>query len=405
MPSPHHRPGELMRRASGILVVCAFLGTAGAGAQSREIIGYYPSWKVRDTSGAMTPDKIPFNALTIINYAFHYPLPNGTVVGRDTHGDSVILLGLYAAGRPGSPLAELAHRHGVRVMLSIGGWEDSGNFPAVAASEAGRTRFAHSCNEFIRRFDFDGIDIDWEFPGYSGHGGTPADKENFTLLLQELRDSLDILGATAGRRLLLTAALPAGGEHAAGIDIGRVAGILDILNIMTYDFYGPWDERANHNAPLYPGDGGEPGRSVHGAFLLYTQTYHVPPSKLTIGVPLYGHTYAGCTALNAEHGGADTVHFPRQGAFYNIIRGHMGHFARVWDDRAKVPYLVSTDWNMLVSYDDEESVRWKSAYAVERGVRGLILWEITADLMADGSHPLLDVIHKTLFPSPGDRTR
>jgi chitinase len=384
-----------------------FLGLEALPAlgQSREIIGYYPSWKVRDVPGSMIPERIPFQGLTIINYAFFYPLPDGTVVGRDPRGDSLVLYGTPAAGGTGTPLAEAAHRHGVRVMLSIGGWADSENFPAVAGSQSSRTRFAHSCNDQVRRNNFDGIDIDWEFPGFAEHKGTPADKVNFTLLLRELRDSLDALAGHSDRRLLLTAALPAGAENAAGIDVGQVAGILDFLNIMTYDFYGPWDEHVNHNAPLYAGAGGDPAKSVHGAYLLYTQTFGIPPAKLMLGVPFYGHSYARCTAMNTAHGGTDTTHFSGQGAFYSLINGQMGHFKRIWDDRAKVPYLVSTEWNMLVSYDDEESVRWKSDYAVAHGVRGLIIWEITGDDMPDGSHPLLDVVHMTLFPLPGDRTR
>lgn len=403
--SLHLNRRNIVQRASATLALFLVFGTSLASAQPREIIGYYPSWKVRDVFGSMTPDKIPFHALTIINYAFFYPLPDGTVVGRDVHGDSLILPGTAGSGASGSSLTVIAHRHGVRVMLSIGGWADSDNFPAVASREAGRTQFAHSCNDLIRKYDFDGIDIDWEFPGFAEHKGTRADRVNFTLLLQELRDSLNVLSGTSGRHFLLTAALPAGAEHAAGIDVGQIAGILDFLNIMTYDFYGPWDERVNHNAPLYAGEGGDPAKSVHGAFLLYTQTFTIPPAKLTLGVPFYGHTYSRCTALNTGHGGTDTIHFPGQGAFYSLISGQMDKFHRIWDDRAKVPYLVSTDWNMLVSYDDEESVRWKAAYAVEHGVRGVIIWEITADLTPDGSHPLLDVVHKTLFPLPGDRTR
>lgn len=387
------------------LTVVLLAATSVAPAQSREIIGYYPSWKVREVPGSMLPDRIPFQSLTIINYAFFYPLPDGTVTGRDARGDSLVLLGARADGSTAAPLTAIAHRHGVRVMLSIGGWADSENFPAVASRQSTRTRFAASCSDLVRRFDFDGIDIDWEFPGFVEHRGTTADRANFTLLLRELRDSLDALAGTSRRHVLLTAALPAGAENAAGTDVGEIAQTLDFLNIMTYDFYGPWDEKANYNSPLYAGEGGDPAKSVDGAFLLYTKTFGIPASKLTLGVPFYGHTYARCTALNTAHGGTDTTHFPGQGAFYSLISEQMGHFKRIWDDRAKVPYLVSGEWNMLVSYDDEESIRWKSAYAVEHGVRGLIVWEITADAMPDGSHPLLDVVHKTLFPPPGNPPR
>ena len=364
------------------MALCCALSTE---AQTREIIGYYPSWKHQTEKNPLTPAKIPYSKFTIINYAFFFPRPDGTIAGRDSVGDALILRGEES-------LTALAHNSGVLVLLSIGGWEDSNNFPQVAAHPATRAQFAHSCAERIREFNFDGIDIDWEFPGYADHNGSPADRENFTLLLQTVRDSLDALGRPAGVRFLLTAALPSDRSRAEGMDVREIARILDFVNIMTYDFYGPWDTRANHNAPLYASEGSDSSRSVHGAFMLYHEAYGIAADRINLGVPFYGHTYRDCTALNALHAGSDTAHFPKEGAFYNTIADRMKHFTRRWDDRAKVPYLVSKDWKMIVSYDDEESVAWKARYVVEKGARGLIIWEVTADTMPTGDHPLLDAI-------------
>jgi len=367
--------------AAGIALCFALSCTA----QTREIIGYYPSWKHLTEKNPLTPEKIPFSKFTIINYAFFFPGADGTIVGRDPVGDSLILRGKQS-------LTTLAHNSRVLVLLSIGGWEDSNNFPQVAARPDTRTQFAHSCLERIREFNFDGIDIDWEYPGYADHNGSPADRENFTLLLRTLRDSLDATGSTAGVHYLLTAALPADRSRAEGMDIRTIARILDFLNIMTYDFHGPWDARVNHNAPLYAGEGGDSNRCVNGAFKLYHESYGIAPGKINLGVPFYGHTYRDCTALNALHSGSDTTHFPKEGAFYNSIADRMKNFTRRWDDRAQVPYLVSQKWNMVVSYDDEESVAQKARYVVEKGARGLIIWEVTADTMPSGDHPLLDAI-------------
>ena len=397
----------MKRRTLLLTIVAACCLTGLAPGQTREIIGYYPSWKWRTDKNLLTPEKIPFRNLTTINYAFFFPLPDGTIVGRDSIGDAMILQGLPGPARDhkGSRLTDLAHRNGVKVLLSIGGWEESGNFPLVAGDPARRARFARACIERVVEFGFDGIDIDWEYPGFSDHNGTPADRGNFTLLLQAVRDSLDRYGAENGRHLLLTAAIPTDpGRTSRDMDIARIAPILDFLNIMTYDFYGPWDPRSNHNSPLYAGEGGDSTRCVDGAFTLFHTIYGVPPSKLTIGVPFYGHTYTHCTALNTAHGGADTVHFPREGAFYWTIAQGMANFDRFWDDRAKVPYLVSASWNMFVSYDDEESVRYKGEYAVEKGLNGIIIWEISGDYMPDGRSPLLEVLSTTLRAAQSPRS-
>lgn len=377
--------------------LCMMVGFLSAGvtvAQEREVIGYYPSWKWTSRNNLVTPAGIPYEKLTIINYAFFYPLPDGRIVGKDTVGDA-----LYLRSGPGRRLTDLAHQHAVKVVLSFGGWEDSDNFPTVASTPALRAAFAHSCLSAIKTYDFDGVDIDWEYPGYADHRGTSADAQNFTLLLQTVKDSLRNYGMQMGRPYLLTAALPSVAALLASIEIEKIAEILDQLNIMTYDFYGSWDPLSNHNSPLYPSEGADTTRCVAAALELYHRTHGIPTSKLNLGVPFYGQTYAHCTALNSRHAGADTNHFSRFGAFYYDIVRQMNGCKRYWDDRSKVPYLVNAEWGTLISYDDVESIRAKAQYVLDNNVHGLIIWEITGDYLPDGSTPLLSAIHAVFHPS------
>ncbi len=375
------------------LMVCnAFAGLMMG--QEPELIGYFPSWKWTSRNNLVTPEKIAYDKLDIINYAFFFPLPDGTITGKDTVGDS-----LYLRGASDTRLTALAHKNGVKVLLSLGGWEDSNNFPAVAAHPDLRAVFAHSCVEAIRTYDLDGIDIDWEYPGYVGHKGTPADKENYTLLLQTLRDSLAAEGLLQRRRYLLTAALPASPSILSMIEIEKVANILDLLNVMTYDFYGPWDPVANHNAPLYPSVGADSARCIDAAFAMYNRVPGIPSTKINVGVPFYGQTYTHCTSLNHSHAGPDTTHFSRFGAFYYDIVRIIDRCERHWDEDAMVPYLVNKEWQLLISYDDEESVRAKASYVVDNNLHGLIIWEITGDYMPDGTTPLLNAID-SVFHTP-----
>jgi chitinase len=178
----------------------------------------------------------------------------------------------------------------------------------------------------------------------------------------------------------------------ANYEVDDVAALLDMLNLMTYDLNGPWDPHCGHNAPLYAPDAADTLRNLDAAFRLYAGTYHIDPSKINLGVPFYGHAYANCTALGAPHAGADRVHFPPQGAFYYAIREKMDKFTKHWDERAAVPYYVSTDWNVLVSCEDERSVGLKAEYVGAHNACGLIIWEITGDVLANGETPLLDAI-------------
>ena len=393
-----------MKRTKGILlliiVICL---SVPAHSQKKEIIGYFPSWTWKSRDNLVDLSRIPYHKLTFINYAFFYPLPDGTIVGRDATGDSIYLYGVRSTEKgehtTGAGLTDLAHQNGVKVMLSVGGWADSYNFPEVAGSALGRSRFAHSCIERIKEFRFDGIDIDWEYPGYVEHKGTPQDAQNFTSLLQTIRDSLNGYGKHTGQMYLLTAALPANFSGATAIEVRKIAPILDQLNIMTYDFSGPWDSLSNHNSPLYPSRPEDSTRNVDAAFRLYHDTYGVPAGKINLGVPFYAHTFSNCTSLHTPHTGSDTVHFSGDGNSYHDIVPMRGKFTRYWDDRAKAPYLVNTEWKTVVSYDDEESVRYKAQYVVDENACGLIIWEITGDYMPDRTTPLLDCIYATFYGS------
>ncbi len=376
-----------IRGKAGCLMLSVCIAGLAA-AQRKEIVGYYPSWKWNVRNNLVTPSRIPYDKLTLINYAFFAPRPDGTISGKDPVGDS-----LYLRCPAGSTLPDLAHRHGVKVLLSLGGWDDSDNFPAVAAEPCLRATFAHACLEAMKAYRFDGIDIDWEYPGYADHKGTPDDARNFTLLLRTLKDSLTAYGDRTTKRYLLTAALPATHSLAQNIEVKEVATILDQLNIMTYDFTGSWDPRSYHNSPLYASQQADSSRSLDGAFTLYHTTYGVPADRINLGVAFYGKTFSNCTSLNAPHSGADTVYL--SGAFYYDIAENLDKFERHWDDQAKVPYLVSREWHMLVSYDDPESIRAKARYVLEKGSHGLIIWEITGDYLPDGTTPLLDALTST----------
>lgn len=102
-------------------------------------------------------------------------------------------------------LIYLARQSGAEIWPSIGGWSLSDPFPVMAKNKASREKFVSKCVELIEAYGFDGIDIDWEYPGYQVHSGTPDDIESYNLLLQGLREQLDELGEKTGKFYGLTA--------------------------------------------------------------------------------------------------------------------------------------------------------------------------------------------------------
>ena len=138
--------------------------------------------------------------------------------------------------------------------------------------------------------------IDWEYPGYEPHSGTPDDTVNFNLLLDDVRAALDQLEAETGRYYGLTAALPCGPSIIANQDIAHVGKVLTELNLMTYDFHGSWNEKTGVNAPLYDQED-SPEFSVHGCVENWLEG---GASKEKINIGFVSSTYL-CLAVLTIH--------------------------------------------------------------------------------------------------------
>lgn len=160
----------------------------------------------------------------------------------------------------------------LKVMLSVGGW-GSGRFSEMASDDQRRLSFAQDCLKAVEEFGLDGIDIDWEYPtsDAAGISSSPDDRENFNLLMRDLR-------AVLGEDRLLTLASSAYAEY---IDFWACEKYLDFVNIMTYDMANvPY-----HHAALYASDNTE--GCCDGAVKAHVEA-GVPIEKLVLGVPFYG---------------------------------------------------------------------------------------------------------------------
>ncbi len=396
----------------------------------REVIGYYPSWKFYDRQQLVNPATIDYSKYTILNYAFFEPRPDGSVVPFDPRTDKRLLLGEidpaappgYASRKdfgqaewhvPGTSLVDRAHEQGVKVFVSIGGWTLSQHFSAIAASAERRSRFAHSCSDMVRTYNIDGIDLDWEYPGYRAQGGSLNDRHYFTLLLRQIRDSLDALQPYANRQLFLTSAFGCAPSRMADIDWEAVVPLLDFVNMMTYDFYGRDFSVTNHNAPLYPPAKGIEGYDTHSTIHYLMENYGVPPQKICIGVPFYGRALKTKSTPGLHVGSAQSVDarmFPEDDGsptFYNIL-ARQGQFFYNWDSISQAPFLRSKSSNTFVSFDDERSVASKARYILDHGLAGAIVWDITGDCVESRaqrgtieSTPLADALKDALcFAEP-----
>ena len=238
-----------------------------------------------------------------------------------------------------------------------------------------------------------------EFPGYEDHSGGPDDKINFSLLLDEVRSKLDALTAITGKTYGLTAALPCGPSHIDNIDVSHIAGVLDELNLMTYDLHGAWDSLTGVNAPLGYQGWGNDELSVDACVQRWIDG-GASPSSISIGLPFYGRSFLNAQELNQPHDGNDEVHWDEDDGipqYYNILdqisTGNMDTFRH---DASKTEYAIFKDGSGLVSYDDERAICDKTEYVMENNLSGFIIWEMSGDLLEDLSTPLLDMVNAKL---------
>ncbi|WP_108870098.1 glycosyl hydrolase family 18 protein [Aquimarina aquimarini] len=303
-------------------------------------------------------------------------------------------------GAPG--LIELAHQKGVKVMASIGGWSMCKHFPEMAADPVKRAKFVEDCKKLIAT-GFDGIDLDWEYPGpFEGMNflGTQADFANFETLLQEIRTAI-------GPDKLITSAMSADPRKLEGFNWANVVKNMDYFNMMTYDFNGGWSNIAGHNAPVYPYTGAEVPFFNWQSTLQKLNELGVPSNKICFGAPFYGRGVitTGNADLNVAtvkrsenvqpdgpiETAADYTNWPKEvydgTPNYFFIKqkalSGTGGWTRKWDDEAKVPYLVNGKY--FLSYDDEESIGIKAQFIKDNNLAGTIVWTVYGDLEISGS--------------------
>lgn len=382
-------------------------------------VGYFTQWgvygrdyQVQDVDLSGTAER-----LTHLNYAFGNVSPQGECLMGNVPGEADAWADYVrpvaaadsvdgVADTWDQPLAgnflqlkKLKEKHpDLKVMISLGGWSWSTHFSDAARTEASRKRFVSSCVDLYLKGDlpadsgrggpgsaagvFDGIDLDWEWPGSSGDTDTvfrPEDRRNFTKLVAEFRRQLDALGRRQHKHYELSAFVPtAEAKIDAGFEVPKIMRDLDFVTLQGYDFHVSGEPvTAQQSALFAAGD-----YSVHGTVEAWRER-GAPLRKLVVGVPFYGQGWTGVT------GGGDGLGQPAAGpapalwangyADYEELKAlaGSGDFT-VHRDRAGGHAWIF-DGTTLWTYDDPQVLARKAAYVKARGLGGAMIWSLDGD--------------------------
>ena len=358
-----------MKRAFLLALVATVLSGPLAAASCKIVLAYYADWNKPGYSAST----IPYSKLTHLCHAFVLPNADGSLnVG---------------AGFLEPTLISGAHAAGVKVLVSIGGANGSAYFPGIAAGN--RANFANSVRNFILTNNYDGVDIDWEFPNNA------TDRGNFNLMVQALRSTFTAAGHP---EWLISGAFSSDLWQAPQYDLATLKNSLNFFNVMTYDYHGSWSSHMGHCAPLGRGTG-DPDNISGQQSINYYLGQGVPASQLVYGLAFYGYDFPVEDLNNGCPGGncGGTTYIGYLAAAADVGNG----WTRYWDAAASSPYLRNNATAHTITYDDPQSIQAKSDWALNSAnLGGVFMWELSQDYVGPNKQPLLDAMRVPLACGP-----
>ncbi|CAM4732208.1 hypothetical protein PO909_020493 [Leuciscus waleckii] len=369
---------------------------------STKLVCYMTNWsQYRPGNGKFLPDNIDPFLCTHVVYALA-SISNRNEITTVEWNDEVLYKSLNDLKKVNPAL---------KTLLSVGGLVNGVSpYIGVVATPETRKTFISSALLFLRLHEFDGIDIDWQYPGHNG--SPPDDKQRFTTLLKELRDAIEKDAIDTKKTPLLLSCKVSGLKSTIdkAYEVAEMSGLMDFLTIMAYDYHGHWESFTGHNSPLFRSShdiGNLFDHNINSSVALWLSS-GAPADRLLLGLPTYGRTFllsTSQTGLRAPtNGPADAGPYTREEGFWSYyeICPMESSVTIEWIDEQMVPYAVQG--KAWVGFDNRESFTAKVQYLNSLNLAGASVWTLDLDDFSgrfcyNGAYPLVNHLRNSLgFP-------
>jgi chitinase len=289
---------------------------------------------------------------------------------------------------PDRRLTAQAHKSGVKVLISLGGWGWDKQFAEIVSRPESEKRYVDAVVKMMDENDYDGLDLDWEYPD------TADEIKGFERLTRTLRARIDEVGKAKDRHMDLTMAASSNAPTLRWLNKDFLLENMDWVNVMTYDYSGDWTPFAGHQAPLFASSKApdKSPRSTAQTMTYLLEERGIPADHLAVGLPLYGRGFPVAKPYASTKGIAKKR--DPGGDYRNIAKLLKQGWTRTYDEETKTPWLTAPDRSAVIGYDDADSIRLKTEWAMSKGFRGVFFWQVNGDRLEDGTNPLQTAAHE-----------
>lgn len=295
----------------------------------------------------------------------------------------------------------------LKTLLSIGGWSIRTSFPLALGNDRGKRTFANSSVGLLKDLGFDGLDIDWEYPNNTKEAQDLVDTCKY------VRQELDAYShtLTGNPRFLLTLAVPAGPDHYRWFDMPGLAPYVDSVNLMAYDYQGSFSNFSGHDANVFKSHNNPRSTDfdTQTAVDYYLHESGWPAERFTLGMPLYGRSFAktsgpGQTFTKATDGSWEngvwdykvlplTLQHQHGNNSFNSSSSSWTTPTPVYhDETIMASWSYSNVSRYMVTYDTPRVATAKAQYIHELGMGGAMWWELSGDRPLNDSRSLLRAV-------------